>query len=161
MKSLSNLSSAVGSMRATRCRRAILVIAISMSSMVGLSALGMSQASATTSAESTSYDAGPCVQNDFGVYNVYCLPSRLTSTGAEFKFELLGDPENAGCFSDISWVDGAGFYLEDASWYEGSGGTYLLDPSGYGDWFDLGSVSSGLSEQVVDQFCTLDFNVTY
>jgi len=162
MKSLNTLNTAIRSTKVTRCRRATLAVAISLSSLVGISAIGVGQASATTSAESTSY-TGPCVGNAFGSSNVECLPSRLTSTGvSEFEAELLGDPNNASCFANISYVYGAGYYLDGSSWIEGSGGDASLSPAGYGDWFGFASdVVSGTKEQVVDQFCDLDFNVTY
>jgi hypothetical protein len=156
------LNMTIESTSGTRLRRIALAAAALTSSVVGLASVGTDQASATTSGVSTSF-YGTCVGGAFGASNIYCLPSRLTATGvSEFQSKLTNDTNSQSCFSNISMVDSAGFYLSGSTWHEGSGGDHELAPSVYGVTENYAaSVASGTQEQIATQFCTLEFSATY
>jgi hypothetical protein len=156
------LNAVSGSMRMRRCRRAVFTLAISLPTLLGISVIGVSQASASMAIVSTSYH-GVCLGGQYGSSYV-CLPSRLSASGTnDLKAFFIGDLNASICFTHYSSVQMAGFFLYGfGTWVYGSGGFKTLTSSSEGSTFDLiSALTSGTMEQIGDTYCTLTFNATY
>jgi hypothetical protein len=154
------LSAVSGSMRMKKSRRAVLALTISLPAFLGISVIGASQASATTTTVSTSYH-GSCLYGQWGS-QVVCLPSRLTSTGVpQFKAKFLSDSNATNCFANYASVKMNGYWLDAGFWVYNSGGPYTLTSGSEGSTFSFGFVASGYEEQIGVNYCTLDFQATY
>jgi len=158
------LKAVIGSMRMQKCRRTVVAVAISLTTLVGLSVVGASEASASMSFVSTSY-TGVCLGGQYGSSYV-CLPSRLSASGTnDLKAFFIGDLNASICFSHYSSVQMAGFFYvsEENLWVYGSGGFKTLTSSSEGSTYTLISPPqvSGEMQQIADTHCTLEFNATY
>jgi hypothetical protein len=156
------LSAVRRSMRMKKCRRTVLALAISLPTLLGISVVGASEASASMAFVSTSYH-GVCLGGQYGSSYV-CLPSRLSASGTnDLKAFFIGDLNASICFSHYSSVKMAGFFLYGWTWVYGSGGFYTLTSSSEGSTFTLDAppLAGGTMEQIADTYCTLTFNATY
>lgn len=97
-----------------KLRRTLMIMVLASTPLLGVVALGANSASATTSEVTTNYH-GTCVGGYYGgAGSVYCLSSRLTSTGvAEFKSTVIVDTNSNDCFAGGGNDTTVGFYCGD------------------------------------------------